>query len=376
MIVQMRDQERGSDMHKRRPPGSTPTSRVRVMIVEDSPVVREFLHYVIGRDERLEVVAAVRSAEEALRVIRKAAPHVISMDIRLPGMNGLEATRQIMTERPTPIVVFAASVDEEDLKISMNALKAGALAVLEKPAVSSHAEYEAIAEQICTRLVIMSRVNVVRQRFRPQASPEPRWHSLPPAPIARPRQTSGSIRMIGVVASTGGPNALDTLLKSLPPGFPVPIAVVQHITASFQEAFVAWLRDTCPLPVVEAATGLRPQPGVVYVAPADRHLHVDQECFRLGQGDAVALQRPSGTVLLESIAASHGAHSIGVLLTGMGEDGAAGLRSIHDAGGYTIAEDQSTAVVFGMPAAAIRMSAVSEVLPLQQIAARLLELVG
>jgi two-component system chemotaxis response regulator CheB len=345
------------------------------MIVEDSRVVREFLQHLIGRDDRLQVVAAVKSAEEALQVIRQASPDVISMDIRLPGMNGFEATRRIMAERPTPIVVVAASVDAEDLKISMNALRAGALAVMEKPVGTTRAEYESLAAQLCTRLAIMSHVNVIRQRFQPQPAPASAARRSGRAAAAPRRGSVDAIRMVGIVASTGGPSALERLLNSMTPAPPVPIALVQHITASFHDAFVAWLGDVCPLPVVEAADGQKPRPGVVHVAPADRHLRVQRECFRLERGEPVCLQRPSGTVLLESIAESFAAHSLGVLLTGMGDDGAAGLRAIRDAGGHTIAEDESTAVVYGMPAAAVRIGAVCESLPLDEIGPRVLELV-
>jgi two-component system chemotaxis response regulator CheB len=352
-------------------------ARVRVMIVEDSHVVREFLQYLISRDERLQVVAAVKTAEEALRLLRKVSPDVISMDIRLPGMNGFEATRRIMAEQPTPIVVVAASVDAEDLRISINALRAGALAVMEKPVGTTHADYETLAEQLCTRLAIMSQVNVIRQRFQPKSrSIEPLGKPTVNARSFFARSAVDTIQMLGIVASTGGPNALDRLLKSLPPNFPIPITLVQHITASFHDAFVEWLRSICPLPVVAAAAGQKPQPGVVYVAPADRHLRVGRDGFRIDGGEPVCLQRPSGTVLLESIAEIFGARSLGVLLTGMGEDGAAGLRAIRDAGGHTIAEDESTAVVYGMPAVAVRIGAVCESLPLPEIAPRILELVA
>src|ERR1700686_3276581 len=139
--------------------------RIRVLIVEDSQVIREFLQHIIARDPRLEVAGAVESAEEALRVFGQSAPDVVSMDIRLPGMNGFEATRWIMSENPTPIVVVSASVGAEDLKITMNALRAGALAVVEKPVGTTHADYEILAERLCTQLVIMSQVKVVRQRL-------------------------------------------------------------------------------------------------------------------------------------------------------------------------------------------------------------------
>ncbi|HWA97682.1 MAG TPA: chemotaxis-specific protein-glutamate methyltransferase CheB [Pirellulales bacterium] len=348
--------------------------RVRVMIVEDSAVVREFLQHAIGCDRRLQLVASVRSAEEALRCVEQVSPDVISMDIRLPGMNGFEATRRIMADCPTPIVVVAASVDSEDLQISMNALRAGALAVLEKPAATTSADYAALGEQLCTRLVIMSQVNVVRQRFAVQpggasALTERR------RTIAR-RRSVDSIQMVGMVASTGGPNALDSVLKHFTRDFPTPIAIVQHITASFQDAFVAWLRDISPLPVKEAAEAMRPEPGVVYVAPAERHLVVEPNGFRLDRGEPVCLQRPSGTILLKSIAASYGSRALGVLLTGMGEDGAAGLHALYDADAQTIAEDESTAVVYGMPAAAMRLGAVRESLPLHEIGPRIMELIA
>src|SRR6266853_1857100 len=156
-------------------PQSRPGKRIRVMIVEDSRPVREMLEYIIGRDPRLEVVASVNSAEDALRKLHQAAPDVISMDIRLPGMNGFEATQRIMSERPTPIVVLSASVECEDMRVTMNALQAGALTVLEKPVGTSSAEYEALAERLCTQLAIMSQVKVVRRRT---AAP-PNQHPTP-----------------------------------------------------------------------------------------------------------------------------------------------------------------------------------------------------
>ena len=182
--------------------------------------------------------------------------------------------------------------------------------------------------------------------------------------------------MVGLVASTGGPQALIQLLGQLPPDFPAPILLVQHITASFLEGFVAWLGHNCRLPVVFAANGQVPAAGRVYVAPADQHLRVERGSLWLDRGDPVCAQRPSGTVLLESLARSLGPQALGVLLTGMGEDGARGLLEIRTAGGYTLAEDASTAVVYGMPGAAVQLGGVDESLPLPAIAPRLLELVA
>src|SRR5258708_22203835 len=182
----------------------SPPKRIRVMIVEDSRPVREMLEYIIGNDLRLEIAASVGSAEEALRKLHEVSPDVISMDIRLPGMNGFEATQRIMAERPTPIVVVSASVESADLQITMNALQAGALTVLEKPVGTTSADYEALAERLCTQLAIMSQVKVVRRHgaARPAQRPEAALAPLP-----------GTCRMLGIVSSTGGPTALAHLLN-------------------------------------------------------------------------------------------------------------------------------------------------------------------
>jgi two-component system chemotaxis response regulator CheB len=177
-----------------------------------------------------------------------------------------------------------------------------------------------------------------------------------------------------LAASTGGPNALTKLLSGLSPDFPLPILLVQHITACFLEGFISWLSSVSPLPAIMARDGEVPVPGKVYLPPADRHLLVEGGRLCLGQGVLVSLQRPSGTVLFQSMARSLGPQALGVLLTGMGDDGAEGLKEMRDRGGYTIAEDESTAVVYGMPAAAVRLGAVCESLPLEEIAPRIVEL--
>jgi two-component system chemotaxis response regulator CheB len=342
------------------------------MIVEDSRPVREMLEHIIGNDPRLEVAESVSTAEEALRKLHQVSPDVISMDIRLPGMNGFEATQRIMAEKPTPIVVVSASVESDELKISMNALRAGALTVMEKPLSFSHQDYAAVAERLCTQLVIMSEVRVIKQRMRRtlglrQIRPALDSHAAIPPII-------GSFQMLGFVASTGGPNALVKVLGGLQGNLTVPVLLVQHITPSFLKGFVSWLGGVSPLPVHEAVDGQTPKPGHLYVAPAERHLVVRRGCLRLDTGPPVCVQRPSGTVLFQSMAESFGSKCLGVLLTGMGEDGAAGLRSIREASGYTIAEAESTAVVYGMPAAAVSMGAVCESLPLDEIAPRVMQL--
>jgi two-component system chemotaxis response regulator CheB len=345
-------------------------AQLRVMIVEDSLVVRQLLTYIIGRDPRFVVAAAVASAEEALAEIGRVKPDVISMDIRLPGMDGLEATRRIMSEHPTPIVVIADAVEDASLKISMNALRAGALTVVEKPVGPASAAYEQVAETITTQLYIMSSVPVIRRRAIGAAAAAPRA-AVEPAPSA----SFQGLGFLAIAASTGGPPALAKVLDALPSTFPAPVFVVQHMGAVFMEGFAGWLNTLSPLPVSLPQNGEVALPGRVYVAPGDRHLAVRAGgVMALTLEPPIAGQRPSANILFSSLARTAGSKTAAVLLTGMGEDGAAGMAELHKAGGYTIAEHASSAVVYGMPAAAVRLRAAREVLPLDSIGPRIADL--
>ncbi|MEQ9328187.1 MAG: chemotaxis protein CheB, partial [Rhodospirillales bacterium] len=335
----------------------------------DSEVVATILEQIYNEDARLEVVSVVRSGEQALERLKNVAPDVISLDIRLPGMDGIEVAKRIMEERPTPIVVVAASVDERESGISMNALRAGALAVVEKPVGMTNSDYDDMAAKLCRQLVLMSDVNLVRRR--PTGEPTS-WFSPAPGKLNGQRLRSYSaghrFRAIGIAASTGGPNALVQVLGGLPADVPVPIMLVQHMTPSFLEGFVDWLAGIVPQKVVVAANGERPVAGTVYVAPPDRHLCVVRDRLQCVAAPHVAGQRPSGTVLLETMARNYGTGCIGIVLTGMGSDGARGLKEVFDAGGYTIVEDETTSIVFGMPGAAVSLGAAAIKLPLPEIA--------
>ncbi|WCS27474.1 chemotaxis-specific protein-glutamate methyltransferase CheB [Methylobacterium sp. NMS14P] len=345
---------------------------VRVMLVEDSLVVRELLRHIVSRDPRLELVAAVASGEEALDRLRTVRPDVISMDIRLPGIDGLETTRRIMAEHPTPIVVVADSVEDSSLRISMNALRAGALSVVEKPVATTHAGYEGVAGEICTQLRIMAQVPVIRRR--PIGTEWAGRTAAPPAPLA---ELSGQApSLLGIAASTGGPPALARVIGALPKDFPLPVLVVQHMGAAFMDGFASWLDSVVALPVSLAQDGERAEPGRVYVAPGDRHLEIGSgRILRVIDSAPVSGQRPAATVLFRSMARQSGASGIGVLLTGMGEDGAVGLADMHKAGAQTVAEHESTAVVYGMPAAAVRLGAARAILPVDRVADHVLRLV-
>ncbi len=353
-----------------RPP--VPRPPVRVMIVEDSAVVRRLLAHIVSRDPRLAVVAAVETAEEALTEVHRVQPDVISMDIRLPGMDGLEAIGRIMAERPTPIVVIADAVEDKSLAISLNALRVGALSVVEKPVGLGNAQYETVAGTICTQLFIMSQVPVIRRRTL-GLRPLPRRGSI--ADLAEPLAAPS---VVGIAASTGGPPALARVLGALPAGYPLPVLVVQHMGAPFMEGFAAWLDGLVPLTVRLAVSDEIPRAGHVYVAPGDRHLALGPQggVLKVTGEPPVGGQRPSANVLFTSLAEVLGARAVGVLLTGMGEDGAAGLAALRRAGGYTVTEDESTAVVYGMPAAAVRMGGSRVSLPIELVGPRLARLGG
>ncbi len=333
--------------------------RVRVLVVEDSETSQQFLQGIIGADSRLEVCGEARSGEEALTQVMRLKPDVISMDVRLPGIDGLETTRQIMTVQPTPIVIVSSSLSAKAVDLSFSALRAGALVAMPLPTGGEELFSTTTGRELCQQLYHMSQVRVVRQR--------------PVTPIATPR-TIGQIRdyqLLGVVASTGGPAAVVKLLNDLGPDFPLAVLLVQHITATFTEGFCNWLAGVCPQPVRMVQGGEIPRSGHIYVATANHHLVVRASSLGLDAGEQVENQRPSGSVLFASMARHRAAESVGVVLTGMGEDGASGLLELRKAGGYTLAEDETTATIYGMPRAAFKNGGAYEALPLGAIGKRL-----
>jgi two-component system chemotaxis response regulator CheB len=341
---------------------------VRVMIVEDSAVIRLLLTRMIEADPRLRLTAAFSNAEDAIIALPRVKPDVVSMDIRLPGMDGLEAIARIMTDHPLPIVVFADAVEDTSLKISMNALRAGALTVVEKPRGLGTVEGDALAESICTQLFIMSQVPVIRRRSF--ATPRPAVAAPPQAALG-----AGKPAVLAIAASTGGPPALAKVLGDLPTPFPLPILLVQHMGAPFMEGFASWLDGILKLDVRLAVADEHMQPGVVHVAPGDRHLAVKAGgVLRLLDDAPQRGQRPAANVLFSSLARLPNLSAVGILLTGMGEDGADGLLAMRRAGNYTITEDESTAIVYGMPGAARRIGASCASVPLEAIGPTLMRL--
>jgi two-component system chemotaxis response regulator CheB len=282
------------------------------------------------------------------------------MDIHMPVLDGFEATRRIMVDCPTPIVIVSASVDVREATVSMHALRMGALTVLQKPSLLGDADFGEVAREFTNTVRAMAAVRVVR-----------RWSDRP-ASVKQAAPSADGARIVAIAASTGGPAALYRVLSELPTDLPVPIVVVQHIAPGFVPALASWLDGAAPLSVKVAEHGEPLLPGHVYFAPDDHHLALaDRSSLATIESPPVGGFRPSATVLFESVAKVYGSAAVGVILTGMGEDGLPGLRALHAVGGSIIAQDEASSVVFGMPGAAVEAGITAAVVPLHLVAGQL-----
>ncbi|WP_242396177.1 chemotaxis-specific protein-glutamate methyltransferase CheB [Anaeromyxobacter oryzisoli] len=336
---------------------------IRVLVVEDMPTARELVVGILSSDPEIAVVGQAADGTEALELVRRLHPDAITMDVMMMPMDGIQATRLVMAERPTPIVIVT-SLDVNEVSLSMRALGAGALAALPKPRGPGSPEFREDARRLLTTVKAMSRVALLR-RPTPAAAPAP-----PPAPAHAERPRG---RVVAFAASTGGPAALQRILARLPATFPAPILVVQHIALGFAEGFARWLSTAGPLPARVAVADQPLAPGAILVAPDDRHLGVSEDGSRvvLSNAPPVGGFRPSGTHLFRSVAAAFGDGTIGVILSGMGRDGVEGLRAIRGAGGHVIAQDAASSAVHGMPGAAAEAGLADVVLPPEAVPERL-----
>ncbi|CAN5865545.1 chemotaxis protein CheB [soil metagenome] len=341
---------------------------IRVLIAEDSLTVRDLLEQALGADPQIEVVGLAKNGLEAVEMTKRLRPDVVTMDVKMPVMDGFEATKRIMSEVPTPIVIISATMDMHDVDVSMNALRVGALALLEKPPGVTSPKFDESIWHLVSTVKAMAGVKVVRHW--PDASASRR------APAVA-RQEESQIKIIAMAASTGGPAALARILSELPVGFPVPILVVQHIALGFVDGLVSWLSTRGPLRIKAGENGERLNASTVYLASDDLHMGVTRDA-RLALVDTprIGMFRPSATYLFGSVARAYGPAALSVILTGMGEDGVGGLREVRAAGGRIIAQDEASSIVFGMPGAAIAAGLAERVLPLSAIAASLVEMTG
>lgn len=344
---------------------------IRVLVAEDSTTARELVVAILKSDPlRLTVVGEATNGLEAVEMTKRLRPDVVTMDIRMPLLGGFEATRRIMMEAPTPVVIVSG-IDVSDVATSLHALRAGALAILEKPPGPESAGFEERSRALLDTVRAMAEVKVVR-RF---AARPPRISLSSRAP--RRPGAGERCRAVAIAASTGGPAALQAIFSRLPADFPAPILVVQHIAKGFVSGLASWLSGASNVRVKVALADEVVLPGIVYLAPDDRHLGVSPMRRALVSSAApVDGFRPSGTFLFESVASAFGAAALGLVLTGMGRDGADGLREVRAKGGRVIAQDEESSVVFGMPRAAVEAGLADEVLALEEIAERLGELVS
>jgi two-component system chemotaxis response regulator CheB len=339
---------------------------IRVLIADDSQSARALLAGMLSADPEFTIVGEARDGREAVALACRLKPDIVTLDLDMPGLDGFEATRQIMTAVPTPIVIVSALAGLSEAEAAAGALGAGALAVLRKPAGPGAPGFERSRRDIVATVKAMADVKVVRRwPERPMEAPPP---ALPST--ARPPAT-----VVAIATSTGGPPALHHLFGELSADFPAPILVVQHISRGFTEGFASWLGRGTKLRVKLAEDGETASRGTAYVAPDDRHLGIERDgTIRHSSKPAIGGFRPSATFLFESAAAAFGSRAVAVILTGMGRDGVDGLRAIRRAGAQTIAQDEKTSVIFGMPGAAVAEGLADVVLPLTEIAGRLVHL--
>lgn len=344
---------------------------IRVLIVEDSATVREMLVYILSADPEIQVIGTARNGEEALAAVPRCRPDVVTMDINMPRLNGFEATRRIMESHPTPIVMVSGTWDTTEMATTFHALTAGALAALPRPMGIGHPHYAENAQKLVQTVKMMAEVKVVRRW--PHATHAHLSPLLPLQVDIAPAATN--LRIVAIGASTGGPAALQTVLGGLPKYFPVPLVIVQHMAADFVPGFVEWLAKSTAHTVQVAEHGHLLLPGQIYVAPGDSHLTVEAgERIALCQDEPENGMCPSVSRLFRSVATVYGAAAVGVLLTGMGKDGAEELKLLREGGAITIAQDRESSVVYGMPGEAVRLNAAGYVLPLQEIATTLARL--
>jgi len=335
---------------------------IRAIVIDDVATVRQALCRLLVEGGEIEVAAEGRDGHDAVALTMERRPDIILMDVDMPRMDGLAATREIMATRATPILIVTSSAIVDARHLPFAAIEAGALDVFLKPDLTDPSAWELAGAQLRQAVRLLARVPVVHRRARKTAAPTGIGEHL--AAI----DPGWRLGVIVIGASTGGPMAIRHVLRELPPTFPVPIAIVQHIGDAFVPGLVEWLGHDVPLPVALARDRRPLAPGTVAVAPGGVHLRLAEgPVARFDMGPLVQHCRPAVDVLFHSAAQTLGSRAIGILLTGMGRDGADGLRAIHDAGGVTIAQDRESSIVYGMPGAAVDMGVVDHVCSPQEI---------
>jgi two-component system, chemotaxis family, protein-glutamate methylesterase/glutaminase len=360
---------------------TSPQKRIRVLVVDDSSVQRRMLVSLLELDGGFEVVGTASNGAEAVPMALKLQPDVITMDLRMPIMDGLAASEAIIEQAPIPILMVTSSVSKDDQKLVAQAISAGVLAIIAKPNIHTDTgEFLRMVRGISKVKVIRRKPSQKPQSIvtrtviaEPLALPfERRTASAPRLSPAILPTSVNRVNVVGIASSTGGPQALEPILTKLPADYPVAVIVVQHIVDGFAPSLVEWLRPLCALSIDLAPIGQPVRPGI-WIAGGGSHLVVRDGIFASSLEMPVSGQRPSGTVLFRSLVREYRSNAIGVVLSGMGDDGAAGLEMMHKAGAVILAQDEASSVIHSMPSSAIKKGIVHHVMPPQEIANTLID---
>lgn len=349
---------------------------IKVLIVEDSRTVSQYLEYILSSDPEIEVIGNVANGKLAVEFVEKNKPDIITMDIDMPVMNGLEATRRIMSTTPVPVIVVTASRNAYEVNISIEALAAGALTVIKKPVGFGHPNQDELITKLISMVKIYSQVKVVKRKIKPaealQVEPykniEKFKTKTPPINKLLKR------KYVAIGISSGGPQVLIKIFSKISEDFPYPILVVQHITQGFLEGMVSWLDRLCKIPIHTAQDKEKMLPGHIYFAPNKFQMGVNNDKIELQKCEEKLRICPSAEHLFNNLAKNNGKDTIAMLLTGMGTDGAQELKNLRDSGAITIAQDEESSLVFGMPGKAVELNGVEYLLNPDQICDVLLKL--
>ena len=335
--------------------------KIRVLIVEDSIIFVTLLKAILSKDNQIEICGVVRNGATAVDFVKEIRPDVITMDINMPVMNGYDATRIIMHIAPVPIIILSANIDENDVNDTFKALEAGAVSVIEKPSDIENSDFPNYEKRLIQLVKLMSEVKVVTRISHLQKDKRiiPTYHYAEPS--------LNNIDVVGIGASTGGPLVLEKILSGIPKNFLFPILIVQHITKGFTKGLVDWLNHTSSIPVKLAENNEPVRNGICYIAPDDMHIGINKGIITLYNDPPLYNMRPAVGFLFSKLAEHYGNKALGILLTGMGKDGSEELKTLRTTGALTIAQDEESCVIFGMPGEAVKLNGATYIMNPEKI---------